>query len=94
MEFDDTSPAAIEAIERTRKLTRDLAAKVTEHGVEPIDAAIGIAFGLHDFGLQLMGHPAAMVEWLRSACDLFERGHLESGVGAIRHVPRRDGDEG
>jgi len=77
IEMEELTPEALEVIEKTRRLTRNLAEKVISFGVEPIDPLIGIAYALHDLSTKLTGNPVSAVEWQRSCLDLFERQHLQ-----------------
>lgn len=83
MDFEPIPAEAAEAIERVRKLTRLLAAQVVEkYGVEAVDAALGVAYGLHDIACDLTGSPIGAIEWQRTFIDLAERGHLSGGLTA------------
>lgn len=80
MELEQIPPEAAAAIEKVRGLVRGLSDRVAVHGVEPVDAALGVAYALHDLALQLAGSPIAAVEWIRTFADLAERGHLSGGL--------------
>ena len=72
-QHDQTSPVL--AIERVRSIYRRAADKFGEHGVEPIDVALGAAYATHDLARRAGMDSAEAVEWLRSAADVMER-HL------------------
>lgn len=91
MELEPIPAEVAEAIQKTRRLTVKLAQEVQLHNIEPVDVAIGVAYGLHDLAVMLTGHPVGAVEWLRNAADLFERGHITGGLTVTRLPPRKDG---
>ena len=64
----------IEIIEMTRRLTRSLLAKLEGKGVQPVDAALGVAYALHDAAQDIAGSPTAGVEWMRATIDMLEKG--------------------
>lgn len=81
MDIEPIPPEAADAIERVRRLVRSLAAQAIQQcGVEPIDAALGIAYGLHDVATEVTGGPIGAIEWLRTFVDLAERGHITGGI--------------
>lgn len=82
IDLEPIPPEAADAIERVRGLTRKLAAEVVKHGVEPVDIALGVGYGLHDLALELTGSPMAAIEWQRTLIDLAERGHITGGLTA------------
>lgn len=81
--LEEIPPEAAEAIERTRKLVRDLSKRINGHGVPAVDIALGVAYGLHDLACDLHGNAIGAIEWQRSCIDLFERGHLTGGIYAF-----------
>ena len=59
-------------VDATRRLVRSLKSKLVSKGVEPADAAIGLAYALHDAATDVTGDPSRAVEFIRRAADTFE----------------------
>lgn len=76
MDLEPVPGPVAEVIEETRALTREMAARIASHGLVDADILIGIAYGLNDLAIVVVGDPAGAIEWQRSALDLFERNYL------------------
>lgn len=70
----DVDDQAIRNIETCRRINRSASAKYVEHGVPPIDAAIGAIYSAHDLAMAATAEgPAGAIEWMRTALDTMER---------------------
>ena len=83
MEIEPITDGEEAVIDTWRKLTRSLATKLSQRGVEPADITIALAYALHDAATELTGDPMGAVEWMRTAADTMER-QLMGGVDATR----------
>lgn len=73
-EFERVAPV----IDMAQKLHTSLHIKLTDNGVEPIDALIASLYATHRLASVLHGNPVAAVEWMRDALDTIERQALAS----------------
>ena len=73
--------ATVAVIETTRQLARSLLEKVEAQGVEPADAAIALAYALHDAATRLTGSEIAGIAWMQTAADHMERQLMEDENG-------------
>lgn len=76
MELEPISAESASAVERTRDLTRRMAAQIAALGIGEADIATGISFALHDLVTGSLGDPVAAFEWQRTSIDLLERWHM------------------
>jgi len=75
---DDASLARIEA---TRRVLRSALAKCGERGGATVEElAIGALYAAFDIAEQHAGMEAGAVEWLRTGCDMLEKGIMDGAA--------------
>lgn len=70
-ERDDASFARIEA---TRRVLRSAVDKCVERGATADEVGVAILYATFDVAERVAGPEQSAVEWLRTGCDIIERG--------------------
>lgn len=73
VDFDRARPV----VDMAQRFYASLHGKLTDCGVEPIDALIASTYATHKLATAIHGNNIAAVEWMRDALDLIERQALD-----------------
>lgn len=83
---DNEEIASVERIEAVRRVLRRAAEKCSEKGATIEEAAIGAAYAAFDLAERHVSPGQGAIEWLRTSCDVLEKGLLN---GEARRPARR-----